>query len=54
MIGAAGGLGHYAVQILQAFGCKVLGVDVGESAWSSCARWAPTRAVSAGTPPASP
>jgi len=30
VIGAAGGLGHYAVQILQAFGYKVLGVDVGE------------------------
>ena len=30
VIGAAGGLGHYAVQILNAFGYKVLGVDVGE------------------------
>ena len=30
VIGAAGGLGHYAVQILQAFGYKVLGVDIGE------------------------
>jgi alcohol dehydrogenase, propanol-preferring len=30
VIGAAGGLGHYAVQILEAFGYRVLGVDVGE------------------------
>jgi len=30
VIGAAGGLGHYAVQILKAFGYKVLGVDIGQ------------------------
>jgi propanol-preferring alcohol dehydrogenase len=30
VIGAAGGLGHYAVQILKAFGYKVLGIDIGE------------------------
>ncbi len=30
VIGAAGGLGHYAVQILKAFGYQVLAVDVGE------------------------
>ncbi|MFM7534943.1 MAG: alcohol dehydrogenase catalytic domain-containing protein [Acidimicrobiales bacterium] len=30
VIGAAGGLGHYAVQIASAFGYKVVGVDVGE------------------------
>ena len=30
MIGAAGGLGHYAVQILRTFGFHVVGVDVGE------------------------
>ncbi len=30
VIGAAGGLGHYAVQILNAFGYRVLGVDIGE------------------------
>ncbi|HWS45013.1 MAG TPA: alcohol dehydrogenase catalytic domain-containing protein [Acidimicrobiia bacterium] len=30
VIGAAGGLGHYAVQIAQAFGYRVVGVDVGE------------------------
>ncbi len=29
IIGAAGGLGHYAVQIAKAFGYKVLGIDVG-------------------------
>jgi propanol-preferring alcohol dehydrogenase len=30
VIGAAGGLGHYAVQIALAFGYEVIGVDVGE------------------------
>jgi len=30
IIGAAGGLGHYAVQIAKAFGYKVVGVDIGE------------------------
>lgn len=30
VIGAAGGLGHYAVQIAGAFGYRVVGVDVGE------------------------
>jgi propanol-preferring alcohol dehydrogenase len=30
VIGAAGGLGHYAVQIANAFGYKVIGVDIGE------------------------
>jgi len=30
MVGAAGGLGHYAVQIAKAFGYKVIGVDVGQ------------------------
>jgi propanol-preferring alcohol dehydrogenase len=30
VIGAAGGLGHYAVQIAHAFGYRVVGVDVGE------------------------
>src|SRR5437763_17025117 len=29
VIGAAGGLGHYAVQIATAFGYDVIGVDVG-------------------------
>jgi propanol-preferring alcohol dehydrogenase len=30
VIGAAGGLGHYAVQIASQFGYKVVGVDIGE------------------------
>jgi propanol-preferring alcohol dehydrogenase len=30
VIGAAGGLGHYAVQLATAFGYRVIGVDVGE------------------------
>ena len=30
IIGAAGGLGHYAVQLAAAFGYRVVGVDVGE------------------------
>lgn len=29
IVGAAGGLGHYAVQVANAFGYRVLGVDVG-------------------------
>jgi alcohol dehydrogenase, propanol-preferring len=29
IIGAAGGLGHYAVQIAEAFGYEVVGVDIG-------------------------
>ena len=29
VLGAAGGLGHYAVQLLSAFGYRVLGIDVG-------------------------
>jgi propanol-preferring alcohol dehydrogenase len=30
VIGAAGGLGHYAVQIASSFGFRVVGVDIGE------------------------
>ena len=30
VVGAAGGLGHYAVQIAKAFGYKVIGVDTGQ------------------------
>jgi propanol-preferring alcohol dehydrogenase len=30
VIGAAGGLGHYAVQLLTAFGYRAVGVDIGE------------------------
>jgi propanol-preferring alcohol dehydrogenase len=31
VVGAAGGLGHYAVQIASAFGYRVVGIDVGAS-----------------------
>jgi propanol-preferring alcohol dehydrogenase len=31
VIGAAGGLGHYAVQLLTGFGFRVVGVDIGEA-----------------------
>jgi len=31
IVGAAGGLGHYAVQIAKTFGYKVIGVDVGQA-----------------------
>jgi D-arabinose 1-dehydrogenase-like Zn-dependent alcohol dehydrogenase len=30
IVGAAGGLGHYAVQIASAFGYRVIGIDMGE------------------------
>lgn len=30
IVGAAGGLGHYAVQIARSFGYRVVGVDIGE------------------------
>jgi propanol-preferring alcohol dehydrogenase len=30
IVGAAGGLGHYGVQIAHAFGYRILGIDVGE------------------------
>ncbi len=30
IVGAAGGLGHYAVQLANAFGYRVVGIDVGE------------------------
>jgi propanol-preferring alcohol dehydrogenase len=30
IVGAAGGLGHYGVQVAKAFGYRVIGIDVGE------------------------
>jgi propanol-preferring alcohol dehydrogenase len=30
IVGAAGGLGHYAIQLAKAFGYRVVGIDVGE------------------------
>ena len=30
IVGAAGGLGHYAIQLATAFGYRVIGIDVGE------------------------
>ena len=47
VIGAAGGLGHYAVQILEAFGYGVLGVDVGEERLEFVRSLGADRAVSA-------
>lgn len=47
VIGAAGGLGHYAVQIASAFGYRVVGVDVGEERLEFVRSLGAHRAVSA-------
>jgi propanol-preferring alcohol dehydrogenase len=47
VIGAAGGLGHYAVQIGSAFGYRVVGVDVGEERLGFVRSLGATHAVSA-------
>ena len=47
IVGAAGGLGHYAVQIANAFGYRVLGVDVGEDRLEFVRGLGAWRAVSA-------
>jgi len=47
VIGAAGGLGHYAVQIANAFGYRVLGVDVGEERLEFVRSLSPAHVVSA-------
>ncbi len=47
VIGAAGGLGHYAVQIAHAFGYRVVGVDVGEERLEFVRSLGVARAVSA-------
>lgn len=47
IIGAAGGLGHYAVQIAKAFGYKVVGVDIGDDRLKFVESLGAHRAVSA-------
>ena len=47
VIGAAGGLGHYAVQIASGFGYKVVGVDIGEERLKFVASLGAHMAVSA-------
>jgi propanol-preferring alcohol dehydrogenase len=47
VIGAAGGLGHYAVQIANAFGYRVVGVDVGEDRLEFVRSLGPAHVVSA-------
>jgi propanol-preferring alcohol dehydrogenase len=47
IVGAAGGLGHYAVQIANAFGYRVIGVDVGEDRLEFVRSLGVQRAVSA-------
>ena len=47
IVGAAGGLGHYAVQIASAFGYKVIGVDVGEDRLKFIESLGADRAISA-------
>jgi propanol-preferring alcohol dehydrogenase len=51
VIGAAGGLGHYAVQILKAFGYEVLGVDIGEERLAFIEELGADHAVSADDAP---
>jgi len=46
IIGAAGGLGHYAVQIAAAFGYRVVGVDIGEDRLAFVRSLGAERAVS--------
>ena len=48
IIGAAGGLGHYAVQLASAFGYRVVGVDVGEERLDFVKSMGAEVAVSAG------
>jgi propanol-preferring alcohol dehydrogenase len=45
VIGAAGGLGHYAVQIASAFGYRVVGVDLGEERLAFVRKLGAERAV---------
>jgi propanol-preferring alcohol dehydrogenase len=48
VIGAAGGLGHYAVQLAAAFGYRVLGVDIGEERLAFVRKLGAERALAAG------
>jgi propanol-preferring alcohol dehydrogenase len=47
VIGAAGGLGHYALQIATAFGYRVIGVDMGEDRLEFVRSFGVERAVAA-------
>jgi propanol-preferring alcohol dehydrogenase len=49
IIGAAGGLGHYAVQIAKAFGYKVVGVDLGPERLKFIESLGADRAIDAAT-----
>jgi propanol-preferring alcohol dehydrogenase len=53
VIGAAGGLGHYAVQLAKAFGYRVVGVDVGEDRLDFVRSLGAELAVDASRPPRS-
>jgi propanol-preferring alcohol dehydrogenase len=48
VIGAAGGLGHYAVQLAATFGYRVVGVDIGEDRLAFVSSLGAERAVDAG------
>ncbi|HUP84103.1 MAG TPA: zinc-binding dehydrogenase [Acidimicrobiales bacterium] len=46
IVGAAGGLGHYAVQLATAFGFRVIGIDIGEERLEFIRSMGAERAVS--------
>jgi propanol-preferring alcohol dehydrogenase len=48
VVGAAGGLGHYAVQLATAFGYEVIGVDIGADRLDFVRSLGATRALDAG------
>ena len=52
IVGAAGGLGHYAVQLANAFGYRVVGIDVGEERLEFVKSMGAEFAVSASEAPA--
>lgn len=47
IVGAAGGLGHYAIQIAKAFGYKVVGIDIGSEKISFIKKMGADHAVDA-------